>query len=969
MADELSITIDTRAGRVTLAAGRPFVGGAYALSVETDGEADTETIVRLYRIDPARDLRWPLAEAKGGQELRLDSADFRKAFATVSPSRAMPCEVFAYRDDAIVAHGFVTVDWSPTLRTIDGTPIDVAGPPGPKGDKGEQGAPGEDGKSAYEGAVEQGYEGTEQEFYATLNGLEDIAEACATSARAAAVSAETAAAETLLGAQQLTQAVAAKEDAENAAERAEAAAAGTAGAAESAEAAKDAAEAAKQAAEQVGDVSDHINARDNPHRVTAGQVPFGDDTEAVADISGGDNWGAAWGFDIDLKSIDEEAWAGRPEGTVAKVATVGLQVSGRTGTQDVVWLELTGSDGKVWTSKQTPSWAGSGGAVDYAFDPPAELPGGVMAARFVVTDGSGTGHAMPMRISKVSASETPAGCDVWTAEGGTTKRTDFAPRIRDTRYTLPPKSVAQAIAALQADKQDKLIAGENIAIEGNVISSVGVPPETEERLEAIEQGRGVYRDPDTGEVSTYTPLPECADGTLKLVATKNGLRLVLPVEEDDSAIYQATTDGEYVFLFYGFGDSAKGRSNILYVYDHDISRVARAKLPSRAGERFCYDNSGFFFICPENGKLYAYTNQRLCRFALEDSADNAPEKQLTYGVILCWFFNPQSGNICLLEYRDSAYWLRLYDLDINPILGDDGAPIVKDVSEICASAKIATTISYGCVGVKRVYERVYIYTFNAMNGAILRATAADGLEIVHESLVQEDPDAPGKCLMERTESGALVRDDTYLNRDNRPATTEGPELRFNVKVDESRGFAANAWRTFPTFFGCALAWNSNPEDQFNHLCTDGIDLWKIQADGRFVNLHQYRSGWRGGVASYAEPETGNQNCLTSTKFVPTISVSHGPESWGTEDFFAILFAKEEGLSRLAALSYPRVQRSARVDGALPIFSANGGGLDGGGPAAVPIKVAHGYTATSVGWAFFGQPVCFATANETVFRQL
>lgn len=203
-------------------------------------------------------------------------------------------------------------------------------------------------------------------------------------------------------------------------------------------------------------VEAHAGRRDNPHEVKAEQVLVGEDVEVVANIAGADNWSTSWGFDLDLKSVNPEAWAGQDAGTVAKVSQIGLQVSGRMGTNDRVWLELTGSDGKVWTSKDTPSWAGSGEAVDYAFDPPAELPGGTMAARFVVTNGTNAGHAMPLRISKVSATETPAGCDVWTADAGTAKRTDFAPRIRDTYYTLPTtETVAMALDSLEERKLDK----------------------------------------------------------------------------------------------------------------------------------------------------------------------------------------------------------------------------------------------------------------------------------------------------------------------------------------------------------------------------------------------------------------------------------------------------------------------------------------------------------------------------------
>ena len=206
-------------------------------------------------------------------------------------------------------------------------------------------------------------------------------------------------------------------------------------------------------------VAAHAADKANPHAVTADQVPCGEAVAALATLDGADNWGEAWGFDLDLRSLNPDAWEGRADGTVAQVTTVGLQVSGSTGKNVSPKLELTGADGRVWTSANAASWQGSGLAVDYTFDPPAALPDGVLAARFL--DASGAAVNVPMRVSKVSAAETPAGCDVWTARGGTSKRTDFAPRIRETAYTLPPQSVAEAIETIEltpgpkGDKGDK----------------------------------------------------------------------------------------------------------------------------------------------------------------------------------------------------------------------------------------------------------------------------------------------------------------------------------------------------------------------------------------------------------------------------------------------------------------------------------------------------------------------------------
>ena len=195
-------------------------------------------------------------------------------------------------------------------------------------------------------------------------------------------------------------------------------------------------------------IDTHADRADNPHKVTAEQVPCGASSSALAVLDGADNWGTAWGFDLDLRALNPDAWEGRSAGTVATLSTLGLQVSGSAGKNVQAKLELTGTDGKVWTSTNAANWQGSGLAVDYTFDPHAELPNGVLAARFVTEAGEAVN--VPLRISKVSSTETPSGCDVWTARGGTSKRTDFAPRVRATTYTLPPQSVEEALADIRA---------------------------------------------------------------------------------------------------------------------------------------------------------------------------------------------------------------------------------------------------------------------------------------------------------------------------------------------------------------------------------------------------------------------------------------------------------------------------------------------------------------------------------------
>lgn len=216
--ETVRIEVDSRHGSAELSDGRLFVGSEVHLELVTDGVADSSSLVRIYRFDTRLLKQWALAEATGGGTLALNSVEWREAFAGVAPERAMACEIFVYSRSAIVAQGSVTVEWSPTLTVVDGTPIDTKGEKGDKGDPGDPGDKGDPGKSAYQGAVENGYTGTESRFYRSLGGLEALAEGAAASARAAGVSAETAAREALVGAQQLEQTVAARDEAVEAAE-------------------------------------------------------------------------------------------------------------------------------------------------------------------------------------------------------------------------------------------------------------------------------------------------------------------------------------------------------------------------------------------------------------------------------------------------------------------------------------------------------------------------------------------------------------------------------------------------------------------------------------------------------------------------------------------------------------------------------------------------------------------------------
>ena len=350
---------------------------------------------------------------------------------------------------------YLTFRYNPTS---DGNPSPIAldlkgpqgerGPEGPqgkqgvRGPQGEKGAHGEDGEGALELAVQAGYEGTARAFYDAL---------------AAVVATGEKAQEAIELAKKNNHAHLFETQEEHDLWLADPQMTNTLNIGDLLFVKETAALSIWDGDNEIGFPSTatldlHIKDKDNPHEVTADQIPYNksEAVEVTAVINGADNWGTAWGFDLNLRSINPEAWEGRPAGTVARISRIGLQVSGSAGKDVEAYLLLTSPvDYTDWLSTNKASWKSSGEAVDYVFDPPAELPDGVFYARFLLLENSSQ-ISVPMRVSKVSSTETPAGCDVWTDMGGLSKRTDFAPRLRDTIYTLHEVVVETVADALDA---------------------------------------------------------------------------------------------------------------------------------------------------------------------------------------------------------------------------------------------------------------------------------------------------------------------------------------------------------------------------------------------------------------------------------------------------------------------------------------------------------------------------------------
>ena len=347
------------------------------------------------------------------------------------------------------------------------------------------------------------------------------------------------------------------------------------------------------------------------------------------------------------------------------------------------------------------------------------------------------------------------------------------------------------------------------------------------------------------------------------------------------------------------------------------------------GIDFSEDYSGQFFFREVGGagRITCVCNDATLRvLGTEDDIAYLARVSNPGGSPLAVWYNGLTGHTCLLRYQSAKYLVTVYDDLLTPILGDDGAALEVDVTDVCASAKIPTTPQYNAIGRKHVQGHAWLYATTTAGAALLVSTEDDGLAIAHEATLQEDPDNHGKILVERDDDGNMVRDDD-LSCIMRPITTEGPEIRFNVKVEGERNYVANAWRAMPHFQRKQISLNYSNSNEC-HLLTDAIDTWLVLTDGRLIRMDQYGfppyTTWRTEAPGLNAIVTGRQDCLVSTGVVTLMACGRGTETWAYMPAFALLasdarYAGADGLTQNLALKTDAVRGFGHTDGLLPFW--------------------------------------------------
>ena len=169
MAKKVKIEVDTERSSLMIVSGKMFLGTRTAVELEgwEPDSANHRPVLTVF----AQGSTVPLAQSSfvdGALTLDLSGAELRKAFHGEAARHQFGLylnqqvtdddgDTWTWKPD-VEAVGSIYIDWSPEVFELDQAAFGMATLKGPPG------TPGQDGKSAYQLAVENGYEGTVEEW-------------------------------------------------------------------------------------------------------------------------------------------------------------------------------------------------------------------------------------------------------------------------------------------------------------------------------------------------------------------------------------------------------------------------------------------------------------------------------------------------------------------------------------------------------------------------------------------------------------------------------------------------------------------------------------------------------------------------------------------------------------------------------------------------------------------------------------
>lgn len=109
-ASMLHLKASSAKGVVTHVYGRVFIGSQYTLRLELDGAIDTdaEAHITYTRGNDTIEITY----AASGEILAFDSKRMKEAYILSGSRKGLTCEMEIHSNRAVVAHGFLYLEWS-----------------------------------------------------------------------------------------------------------------------------------------------------------------------------------------------------------------------------------------------------------------------------------------------------------------------------------------------------------------------------------------------------------------------------------------------------------------------------------------------------------------------------------------------------------------------------------------------------------------------------------------------------------------------------------------------------------------------------------------------------------------------------------------------------------------------------------------------------------------------------------------
>lgn len=396
------------------------------------------------------------------------------------------------------------------------------------------------------------------------------------------------------------------------------------------------------------------------------------------------------------------------------------------------------------------------------------------------------------------------------------------------------------------------------------------------RVTLLENGKGIYKDPNTGAVSVFTPLFG-SDGTIKVIKELPAFEKVAPMEMPDNETCCVVSDGRR-FIF------AYGDSNNLFFYTAELKRIGALKNVGNVFNGFSFslssggaamwddEETGHLMVALQNNgqlRLYDVNKGALLKSVAHpytDTLDGVYKRDTIY--------NQASGHLLTRKIDETTneagtklrhVWWRVWDTALNPVIDE-----TTGEQKLIDAGSVFFPAPDGTIGNGRLYIATYVLVMQmakdkktlltSTNGNGWGRSSDVGLWVldaddnpiqVMEHIPQEDPERPGYPLCEKNSDGTIKRE--WEDRNcffPRLITQEvGPAIFLRAYPAEyglSAGGNRNGFSGLP--YLCPMH-NYSHTDSFYSCLRDNCFKYVLTHDNKLVNV-----AFVGAYIAYNSPE-------------------------------------------------------------------------------------------------------------------